>query len=245
MAGHSHWANIQRTKGAADKKKAKLFAKLARNIQVAAKEGGSNPDMNLRLATALEDARAASMPRDTIERSIKKGTGELDGVTYEQVTYEGYGPGGVAFIVETLTDNKNRLAADIRRLFENANGSLGTTNCVMFMFQRKGVLTFPVSAAGEDQMMTDALDAGAENMETDGDLYVITSPPAEFEAVKKALSKKYKPSSSDIAMVPKDWIKVDEETARKIMNLIDGLDDNEDVQKFYMNADLPESLVGQ
>ncbi len=243
MAGHSHWANIQRTKGAADKKKAKLFAKLARNIQVAAKEGGSNADMNFKLATALEEARAASMPRDTIERSIKKGTGEIDGSTYEQVTYEGYGPGGVAFIVETLTDNKNRLAADIRRLFENANGSLGTTNCVAFMFQRKGVLTFPVAAAGEDQMMNDALEAGAENMEIDGDLYVITAPPAEFEAVKKALSKKYKPTSSDIAMVPKDWLKVDEETARKIMNLIDGLDDNEDVQKFYMNADMPETAV--
>ena len=243
MAGHSHWANIQRTKGAADKKKAKLFAKLARNIQVAAKEGGSNADMNFKLATALEDARAASMPRDTIERSIKKGTGEIDGATFEQVTYEGYGPGGVAVIAEALTDNKNRLAADIRRIFENANGSLGTTNCVVFMFQRKGVVTFPVSAASEDQMMNDALDAGAENMEIDGDLYVITAPPAEFEGVKKALSKKYKPTSSDIAMVPKDWIKVDDETGRKIVTLLENLDDNEDVQKVYMNADLPESLV--
>ena len=245
MAGHSHWANIQRTKGAADKKKAKLFAKLARNIQVAAKEGGSNADMNFKLATALEDARAASMPRDTIERSIKKGTGEIDGATYEQVTYEGYGPGGVAVIAEALTDNKNRLAADIRRIFENANGSLGTTNCVVFMFQRKGVATYPVSVASEDQMMNDALDAGAENMEIDGDLYVITAPPAEFEAVKKALSKKYKPASSDIAMVPKDWIKADEENGRKILTLLENLDDNEDVQKVYMNADLPESLVGK
>jgi len=245
MAGHSHWANIQRTKGAADKKKAKLFAKLARNIQVAAKEGGANPDMNLRLATALEDARAASMPRDTIERSIKKGTGEIDGVTYEQVTYEGYGGGGVAVMVEALTDNKNRLAADIRRIFENAGGSLGTSGCVAFMFQRKGVLTFPVAAAGEDQMMNDALEAGAENMETDGDLYVITAPPAEFESVKKALTKKYKPASSDIAMVPKDWIKLDDEGGRKIMNLMEALDDNEDVQKVYMNADLPDSLIGK
>jgi YebC/PmpR family DNA-binding regulatory protein len=245
MAGHSHWANIQRTKGAADKKKAKLFAKLARNIQVAAKEGGSNADMNIRLATALEDARAASMPAATIDRSIKKGTGEIEGVIYEQVTYEGYGPGGVAVIAEALTDNKNRLAADIRRIFENAGGSLGTSGCVTFMFQRKGVATFPVSVASEDQMMNDALDAGAENMETDGDLYVITAPPAEFEAVKKALSKKYKPTSSDVAMVPKDWIKADEENGRKIMTLLENLDDNEDVQKVYMNADLPESLVGK
>ena len=148
-------------------------------------------------------------------------------------------------MVETLTDNKNRTAADMRKLFENHGGNLGGAGCVAFMFQRKGVLTFPVAAAGEDQMMNDALEAGAENMETDGDLYVITAPPAEFESVKKALTKKYKPASSDIAMVPKDWIKLDDEGGRKIMNLMEALDDNEDVQKVYMNADLPDSLIGK
>jgi YebC/PmpR family DNA-binding regulatory protein len=243
MAGHSHWANIQRTKGAADAKKAKLFARLARAIQVAAKEGGPNPDMNLRLATAIEDARAASVPRDTIERSIKKGTGEIPGVIYEQVTYEGYGPGGVAVMVEALTDNKNRLAADMRRLFENAGGNVGGTGCVAFLFQRKGALRIPVAAASEDQMMNDVLESGAENMETDGDHYVVTSAVADFEKVKKALGKKYKIENADVTLLPKDPMKVDEAVGRKVLNLLDLLDDNEDVQKFYSNADFPESLV--
>jgi len=243
MAGHSHWANIQRTKGAADAKKAKLFARLARAIQVAAKEGGPNADMNLRLATAIEDARAASVPRDTIERSIKKGTGELPGVIYEQVTYEGYGPGGVAVMVEALTDNKNRLAADMRRLFENAGGNVGGTGCVAFLFQRKGALRIPVAAASEDQMMNDVLEAGAENMETDGDHYVVTAAVADFETVKKALGKKYKVENADVTLLPKDPMKVDDEIGRKVLTLLDHLDDNEDVQKFYSNADFPESAL--
>ena len=243
MAGHSHWANIQRTKGAADAKRAKLFARLARAIQVAAKEGGSNPDMNLRLATAILDARAASVPRDTIERSIKKGTGELPGVVYEQVTYEGYGPGGVAVMVEALTDNKNRLAADMRRLFENAGGNVGGTGCVAFLFQRKGALRIPVSAAPEDAMMNDVLESGAENMETDGDFYVVTCAVPDFENVKKALGKKYKIQSPEITLLPKDYLKVDEEVGRKVLSLLDLLDDNEDVQKFDSNADIPESVL--
>ena len=243
MAGHSHWANIQRTKGAADAKKAKLFAKLARAIQVAAKEGGGNPGMNLRLATAIEDAKAASVPRDTIERSIKKGTGEVEGVTYEQVTYEGYAPGGIAVMVEALTDNKNRTAADMRRIFENAGGNVGGSGCVAFLFQRKGLLTIPVRAAGEDQMMSDVLDAGAENMEVDGDQYAISCAVPDFEAVKKALKAKYEISSADVTMLPKDYIKVDEGTGRKVLSLMEALDDNEDVQKVYSNFDLPETLV--
>jgi YebC/PmpR family DNA-binding regulatory protein len=243
MAGHSHWANIQRTKGAADAKKAKLFARLSRAIQVAAKEGGGNPGMNLRLATAIEDARAASVPRDTIERSIKKGTGELAGVSYEQVTYEGYGPGGVAVMVDSLTDNKNRSAADMRRLFENAGGNLGGSNCVAFLFQRRGVLRIPVSAAGEDQMMNDVLEAGAENMETAGEEYVITAAVPDFEGVKKTLGRKYKLAGSELTMLPKDWVKVDEHTGRRVLALMDALDDNDDVQKVYSNFDLPETLV--
>ena len=243
MAGHSHWANIQRTKGAADAKKAKLFAKLARAIQVAAKEGGGNPGMNLRLATAVEDAKAASVPRDTIERSIKKGTGEIEGVTYEQVTYEGYASGGVAVMVEALTDNKNRTAADMRRIFENAGGNVGGTGCVAFLFQRKGVLSIPVAAAGEDQMMNDVLESGAENMETDGDHYVVTAAVADFENVKKALGKKYKIENADVTLIPKDYLNVDEEIGRKVLTLLDHLDDNEDVQKFYSNADIPESAL--
>jgi YebC/PmpR family DNA-binding regulatory protein len=243
MAGHSHWANIQRTKGAADAKKAKLFARLARAIQVAAKEGGGNPDMNLRLATAILDAKAASVPKDTIDRSVKKGTGELPGVVYEQVTYEGYGPGGVAVMVDALTDNKNRMAADMRRLFENAGGNVGGTGCVAFQFQRKGALRIPVAAAAEDAMMNDVLESGAENMETDGDYYVVTAAVADFENVKKALGKKYKIENAEITLIPKDYLKVDEEVGRKVLNLLDLLDDNEDVQKFYSNADIPESVL--
>jgi YebC/PmpR family DNA-binding regulatory protein len=243
MAGHSHWANIQRTKGAADARRAKLFARLARAIQVAAKEGGSNPDMNLRLATAIEDARAASVPRDTIDRSIKKGTGEIPGVVYEQVTYEGYGPGGVAVMVEVLTDNKNRVAADMRRLFENSGGNLGGSNCVAFLFQRKGALRIPASAATEDALMNDVLEAGAENLETEGDHFLVTCAVADFETVRKALGKKYKLASAEVVPLPKDRVRVDEEVGRKVLRLIETLDDHEDVQKFHLNVDLPESLV--
>jgi YebC/PmpR family DNA-binding regulatory protein len=244
MAGHSHWANIQRTKSVADARRAKAFAKLARAIQVAAKEGGSNPDMNLRLATAIEDARAASVPRDTIERSIKKGTGEIPGVVYEQVNYEGYGPGGVALMIEALTDNKNRAAADVRRIMDFHGGNLGGAGCVGFLFQRKGVLVVPVGAAGEDQMMTDVLDAGAENMETSGENYVITTAVPDFDRVKKALSaKKYEIRSAELSMLPKDTVKVDEKVGQKLLSLMDALDENDDVQKVYSNFELPEALL--
>ena len=245
MSGHSHWATIKHKKGAADARRGKLWSKLCRAIQIAAKEGGGNADMNLKLANAILDARAESVPNDNITRSIKRGTGELEGVSYEQVTYEGYGPGGTAFLVEALTDNKNRSAAEMRKFFENSGGNLGGAGSVGFMFQRKGLIIIPVSAAGEDQMMNDVLEAGAENMETAGENYEITTVVPDFEAVKKALSKKYKPTSSEIAMVPKDSIKVDEETARKILNLMENLDDSEDVQKIYINFELPESLIGK
>ena len=243
MSGHSHWATIKHKKGAADARRGKLWSKLCRAIQIAAKEGGGNADMNLKLANAILDARAESVPNDNITRSIKRGTGELEGVSYEQVTYEGYAPGGVAVMVEALTDNKNRTAADMRRMFENAGGNVGGSGCVAFLFQRKGVLSIPVRAAGEDQMMNDVLEAGAENMEVDGDQYVISCAVPDFENVKKALKPKYEISSADVTMLPKDFIKVDEETGRKVLSLMDALDDNEDVQKVYSNFDLPETLV--
>jgi YebC/PmpR family DNA-binding regulatory protein len=242
MSGHSHWATIKHKKGAADAKKGKLFSKIARVIQLAAKEGGGNPDMNIKLQAAIEEARACNMPRDNIDRSIKRGTGEIAGVTYEVVMYEGYGPGGAAIMVETLTDNKNRTAHEIRKIFENGGGNLGATNCVAYMFQRKGVLTIPVAAAGEDQMMSDVLDAGAENMETAGDAYFITTAVADFEKVKKALSK-YEIRSGEITLLAKDSVAVNEQDGRKIMNMMDALDDNDDVQKVHTNVDLPESLT--
>jgi YebC/PmpR family DNA-binding regulatory protein len=243
MSGHSHWATIKHKKGAADARRGKLWSKLCRAIQIAAKEGGGNPDMNLKLANAILDARAESVPNDNITRSIKRGTGELEGISYEQVTYEGYGPGGVAFMIDALTDNKNRSAAEMRKMFENSNGNLAGAGAVAFMFQRKGLITIPVAAGGEDQMMNDVLEAGAENMETTGDTYFITVAVADFENAKKALAKKYKLASNEITMLPKDVVKVDEETGRKILNLMEALDDSEDVQKVHTNFILPESLL--
>jgi YebC/PmpR family DNA-binding regulatory protein len=243
MSGHSHWATIKHKKGAADARRGKLWSKLSRAIQIAAKEGGGNPDMNIKLQNAIEDARAESVPRDNIERSIKRGTGEIEGVNYEQVTYEGYGPGGTAIMVDALTDNKNRSAAEMRKIFEHSGGNLGGARSVAFMFHPKGAITIPVSAAGEDQMMNDVLEAGAENMETTGDIYYITCAVPDFENVKKALSKKYKLQSSEVSMIAKDPVKVDEETGRKILNLMEALDDSEDVQKIYTNFILPESLL--
>jgi YebC/PmpR family DNA-binding regulatory protein len=245
MSGHSHWATIKHKKGTADARRGKLWSKLSRAIQIAAKEGGGNPDMNLKLQNAILDARAESVPSVNIERSIKRGTGELEGVSYEQVTYEGYGPGGVALMVDALTDNKNRSAAEMRKMFENSGGNLGGAGSVGFMFQRKGLISIPVSAAGEDQMMNDVLDSGAENMETSGDAYFITCAVPDFENVKKALLKKYKFTSSEISMIAKDPIKVDEETGRKILNLMEALDDSEDVQKIFTNFELPETLINK
>jgi YebC/PmpR family DNA-binding regulatory protein len=244
MSGHSHWATIKHKKGAADAKKGKLFSKIARMIIMAARSGGGDPDSNLKLQYALEEARAANMPRDNVERAIKRGTGELEGVTYEELTYEGYGPGGIALMIDLLTDNKNRTAAEIRKILEGANGKMGAANSVAYNFSRKGVMVFAKGKISEDQMMTDALDAGAEDMQTAGEFYEITTASQDFIKVKAALEKKgYKPESAEVRRVPKDWVTLDEEAGRKYLNLIDALEDHDDVQKVYSNADLPESLL--
>ncbi len=243
MSGHSHWATIKHKKGAADAKKGKVFSKLARVIQLAAKDGGGDPKMNIKLFYAIEEARAANMPRDNIDRSIKRGTGEIQGVSYESVTYEGYGPGGVAIMAEALTDNKNRTSSEIRKIFETHGGNLGGSNSVARLFQRKGVITIPLSAAGEDQMMSDVLDAGAENMETSGDIYYITTAPPDFENVKKALEKKYTLQSSQVTLVAKDLMTVDDAVGRKILTIMEALDESEDVQNVYTNFDIPDTLV--
>jgi YebC/PmpR family DNA-binding regulatory protein len=245
MSGHSKWSTIKHKKGAADAKRGNLFTKLIKEITMSAKVGGGIVESNPRLRSAVLAAKKASMPSDNIDRAIKRGTGELEGVSYEQVTYEGYGPGGVALMIDALTDNKNRSAAEMRKMFENSGGNLGGAGSVGFMFQRKGLITIPVSAAGEDQMMNDVLDSGAENMETIGDQYSITTAVSDLENVKKALAKKYKFTSSDISMLAKDIVKVDEETGRKIINLMENLDDSEDVQKIYYNFQLPETLLKQ
>jgi YebC/PmpR family DNA-binding regulatory protein len=243
MSGHSHWATIKHKKGAADAKKGKAFSKIARLIQLAAREGGGDPDMNVKLQYAIDEAKAVNMPRDNIDRAVKRGTGEIAGAILETVTYEGYGPGGVAIMAEALTDNKNRTASEVRKIFEGSGGNLGGANCVGYLFHRKGTITIPVSAAGEDQMMSDVLDSGAENMETSGDAYFITTAPADFESVKKALSKKYKLRSSQLTLLAKDMMKVDDEIGRKALHLMEALDDSDDVQNVYTNFEIPESLV--
>ena len=244
MSGHSHWATIKHKKGAADAKKGKLFSKIARLIILAARQGGGDPKMNLKLAYALEEARAANMPKDNVERAIKRGTGELEGVTFEEVTYEGYGPGGVAFLVEALTDNKNRSAAEIRKIFEGVGGNLGTSGSVRRLFERKGVIYLPAAGINEDQLMSDVLDAGADNMERSGELFEITTGAADFDKVRKALAeKKYKIERSELAMLPSLSVTVDEEVGQKILRLMDALDESDDVQKIYANFQLPESLL--
>jgi YebC/PmpR family DNA-binding regulatory protein len=244
MSGHSHWATIKHKKGAADAKKGKLFSKIARLIILAARQGGGDPKMNLKLQYALDEARAANMPKDNVERAIKRGTGELEGVSYEEVTYEGYGAGGVAFLVEALTDNKNRSAAEIRKLFEGTGGNLGTSGSVRRLFDRKGLIRVAAAGVTEDQLMSDVLDAGAENMEKDGEQFEITTAALDFDKVKKALTdKKYKIEASELGMVPSLTVPVDEEIGAKILRLYEGLDESDDVQKIYANFELPASLL--
>ena len=244
MSGHSHWATIKHKKGAADAKKGKLFSKIARLIILAARQGGGDPKMNLKLQYALDEARAANMPKDNVERAIKRGTGELEGVTYEEVTYEGYGPGGVAFLVEALTDNTNRSAAEIRKIFEGTGGNLGTSGSVRRLFERKGVIRVPAAGVSEDQLLADVLDAGADNMEKAEEVFEITTAATDYDKVKKALEgKKYKIETSELAMVPSLSVPVDEPTGQKILRLMEGLDESDDVQKIYANFELPESLL--
>ena len=244
MSGHSHWSSIKHKKGAIDAKRGKLFSKLARAITTAARHGGGKIDANLKLKYAVDKARAANMTKDSIERAIKKGTGELAGEELFENVYEGYGPGGVALMIETLTDNKNRTAAEIRKTLESRAGSLGTQNCVAFRFELKGVLILAADAVEEDEIMELALDAGAEDMERAGDIYEITTAVGDFDAVKAAIEEReIELVSAEISQVAKDSVPVDEETGHKILRLMDQLEDSEDVQNVYANFELPESML--
>ncbi len=244
MSGHSHWSSIKHKKGLVDARRGKLFSKLARAITTAARNGGGNPEANLKLKYAIEKARAANMTKDSIDRAIKKGTGELAGEELFENVYEGYGPGGVAIMIETLTDNKNRTAAEIRKTLESRGGSLGPQNCVAFRFEKKGVILVPGDAIDEEELMEIVLDAGAEDMTRTGDLYEITAAVADFTAVRDALEAKGVPmESAEITMMPKDTVALDEEAGRKILDLMDALDESEDVQNVYANFELPESLL--
>ncbi|PMQ02356.1 MAG: YebC/PmpR family DNA-binding transcriptional regulator [Dictyoglomus sp. NZ13-RE01] len=245
MSGHSKWANIKHRKAATDAKKGKLFSNLSKEIIIAAKQGGGNPETNPRLRAAIERAREANMPKENIERAIKRGTGEIPGVTYEEVVYEGYGPAGVAIMVEVVTDNKNRTASEIRRIFTKHGGNLGEAGCVSWIFEDKGsIFIDKESVVDEDQLLSDALEAGAEDVRIDPDSIEIITSPQEFTAVKEALlAKGYKITQAEVTKVPKNLVPVQGEDAEKLLKLMEELDDHDDVQKTYANFDIPDEIL--
>jgi YebC/PmpR family DNA-binding regulatory protein len=244
MSGHSKWSTIKRKKGATDAKRGKIFTKLIKEITVAARFGGGDPDANPRLRTAITAAKSENMPKDNIERAIKKGTGELEGVAYEEVYYEGYGPGGAAVLVESLTDNKNRTVADIRHAFSKAGGSLGEAGCVAWMFQKKGMFAFEKGSVDEETLMDITLDAGADDInDEEGTLEVITSTE-NFEQVKKALDDRaIRYVVAEITMLPQSTIKLEGKEAEQMLRLMDGLEDSDDVQKVYSNFDISDKTL--
>ncbi len=242
MSGHSKWANIKRQKGKADAVRGKIFTKIGREIAVAVKAGGADPNSNAKLRDVIAKAKAANMPNDNITRSIKKASGELGAINYESITYEGYGPGGVAVIVECLTDNKNRTAADVRHIFDKSGGSMGTNGCVSYLFDSKGVLIIEKKAGmDDDEMMMTAIDCGADDFNVGEDAYEILTDVSAFSAVREGLEKLgYAFVSSEIDRIPQNSVAVDEATMPKLMRMLDNFEDNDDVQNVYHNADLPE-----
>jgi YebC/PmpR family DNA-binding regulatory protein len=244
MAGHSHWARIKHKKATTDKRRGKLWSKLARNIIVAARAGGGDPNMNLTLRYAIDKAREANMPNDTIDRAIKRGTGDLDGAAFEEVGYEGYGPKGVAILVKCLTDNRNRTASEIRMAFEKNGATIGAAGCVSWMFDKKGVFIIDKDNATEEQLMEVALDAGASDIETDDAGFEVTCPPELFTAVRQALlDAKIETVSAELTMVPQNRILLEGDDAKKMLKIIDALEDQEDSQDVYSNFDLPDDAV--
>ena len=246
MAGHSKWANIKHRKGRQDAKRGTLWSKIARQVIVAAKAGGGDPASNLTLRYAIDEAKAANMPKDTIANAIKKGTGELDSANYEEITYEGYGPGGTAFMVSCLTDNRNRTAPEMRKIFDRAGGQLGATNCVAYMFEKKGTITVSAEKATEDQLMEIALEAGADDVEQDGDLFVVTCDPASYTDVKDAFdAAEIETASAEIAMVAANQVSLDLENAEKAMRLSETLEEHDDVQKVWTNIDISDEILAK
>lgn len=241
MAGHSKWAQIKRKKAVADAKKGKLFTKLIREITVAARQGGGNPDGNPRLRLAIDQARAANMPMENIERAIKKATGELEGSQYEEIIYEGYGPGGVAILIEVVTDNKNRTVSEIRHLFSRHGGRLAESGSVNWMFQRKGIITIEKSKINEDDLIMLALDAGADDVVTEIDYYEVQTSLENFEKVRRTLIEKgVEVESASLQYVPQSLMKIDGKENETTIKLLDVLEDHDDVQNVYTNADLTE-----
>lgn len=245
MSGHSKWATIKHAKGAADAKRGQLFTKFIKEISIAARMGGGDPNANPRLRTAILKARASNMPKDNIERAIKKGTGELGNAVFEEKIYEGYGPAGVAILVEVLTDNNNRAAANIRNIFSKTGGNLGATGSVSYMFARKGVIEYDAEAVSEDEIMDAGLEAGAEDIVNEDGVITVTTDPNDFATVLEALQAKgYESVSAEVSMVPDTYSALDNEQATKLQKLIDRLEEDDDVQNVYHNGEFPEGFEG-
>ena len=239
MSGHSKWASIKHKKGAADARRGKLFTRIIKELTVAARNGGGDPAMNPRLRTVIADAKAANMPADNIKRAIRRGTGEEPGVTYEEVTYEGYGPGGAALLIECLTDNTNRAVGEIRHLLSKHNGNLGTTNSVAWMFEKRGHIVVEQGSADEERLMTAAIDAGADDFREDGDTWEIVTSPDAFEAVREAVREAgVETLSAQISMLPQNFVKIEGKAAQQLVRLVDVLDDLDDVQHVWSNFDI-------
>lgn len=243
MAGHSHWSNIKRAKSANDAKRGKLWSKVARKLIIAARAGGGDPSQNLALRYVIDEARNVNMPKDTIEKAIMRGTGELGAENYEAAVYEGYGPGGVAFLVDALTNNRARTAPELRRIFELAGGNLATSGSVAFQFATKGVFSIRTDAVAEDRLLELALEAGAEDVRDDGEVFEVTTAPTDYVKVKEAIEAAQIPiEASGIANLPLNTVPVDGELAQRTLKLLDALEDNDDVQSVSHNADIPESI---
>lgn len=244
MSGHNKWSTIKHKKGAADAKRGKLFSRLIKELTIAAREGGGDQDGNPRLRTAVATAKAANMPKDNIERAIKRGTGEIAGASYEEMNYEGYAPGGAAVLVEVLTDNKNRAASEVRHAFTKYGGSLGEPGSVAWMFSKKGVISFDPEKVDEDEIMEIALEAGAEDVDSEGDEIEVTTAPTDFETVKAAFEEKgLEFLEAEVSMVPGNLLELDSKSAPSTMKLMDALDDLEDVQKVWSNFEIPDEVM--
>lgn len=247
MSGHSKWSTIKRKKGAIDAKRGKIFTKLIKEITVAAKMGGGDPDANPRLRTAILGAKSENMPKDNIDRAIKKGTGGLEGVNYDEILYEGYGPGGVAVLVETMTDNKNRTVADIRHYFSKSGGNLGESGCVAWMFEKKGIIIVDKESISEEDLLDLALEAGAEDVVEEDTTFKVITAPEEFNEVMDKLEKaELKHLEASVSMEPKNTVDVvEEKTARSLMKLLENIEDCDDVQKVHANFDISDELMEQ
>ena len=246
MSGHSKWHNIQHRKGRQDAARGKVFTKATKEIMLAAKEGGGDPIGNNRLKSALEAAKAVNLPKDKIETAIKKGTGELASETFDEIMYEGYGPGGVAILIDAATDNKNRTVAEVRHILSKGGGSMGASGCVAWMFDKKGVFSFPKDTYTDEQLLEIGLEAGAEDIVDDGDTWQVQCAVEDFGAVRDAfVAAAMEPEESEVTMLPQTTVPVDKNTGLKLLRLYDALDDNEDVQNVYANFDLPEELMAE